>query len=98
MIVDRFGTRRFVSVSLALCAFSTILTAISGNITLLVVSRSALGCFASIFMPAVFAVVAAVHERRRAIANAAVDAASKLSGGILTAVIAPAVAAFGWRS
>ncbi|QDU60390.1 L-galactonate transporter [Planctomycetes bacterium Pan216] len=98
-LVDRFNVKWVYAIGYAVWSVATALTGFVGNFGLLLSTRLVLGVGESVAYPATSRIISEnIPEQRRGLANALVDAGSKIGPGLSTLIGGLMVEQFGWRA
>ncbi|MFB6671843.1 MFS transporter [Streptomyces sp. NPDC056390] len=99
MLTDRYGAQRITLWALLAWSVFTALTGFAWSFAVLLVMRFAFGAAEGIFPPASLKVlVERTTPEERMGANGLIMSSNALAGVLVPIVVAPLVAAFGWRS
>ncbi|MGW6155545.1 MFS transporter [Streptomyces sp. NPDC055144] len=99
MLTDRYGAQRITLWALLAWSVFTALTGFAWSFAVLLVMRFAFGAAEGIFPPASMKVlVERTTPEERMGANGLIMSSNALAGVLVPIVVAPLVAAFGWRS
>lgn len=98
-LADKFGPRRVITGALAVWSLFTALTGMVGNITQMLIVRFVFGAGEGVFPGPVWKIVGTWFSKKdRGTANSCVLTSTTLGPAITPLIVAPLLAAFGWRA
>jgi len=98
-LADKFGARRVITGALAVWSLFTAFTGMVGNITQMLIVRFVFGAGEGVFPGPVWKIVGSWFSKKdRGTANSCVLTSTTLGPALTPLIVAPLIAAFGWRA
>jgi sugar phosphate permease len=98
-LADKFGARRVITGALAVWSLFTAFTGMVGNITQMLIVRFVFGAGEGVFPGPVCKIIGSWFSKKdRGTANSCVLTSTTLGPALTPLIVAPLIAAFGWRA